>query len=312
MVEQFDQWESLLPRVEPFYAVKSNPDPVIVRLLSALGCGFDCATQGEMELVLSGLGADLDFKDKPNFSEKMIYANPQKMLSHLKFAANNGVTRCTFDGEDELYKIAQVNHLLPEGNKFQAVLRLATDDKKSACRFSHKFGCPADEAKELLEVAKELGVDVVGISFHVGSGCGDTEAYQTAFDDAFKVFSAAEELGLPAMTLIDIGGGFPGDNQGTYRQDAPTFPKIANAVNAAIDNFEAKFDSSRKFRYIAEPGRYFCARSTTIASKVYGRKGGKGNKSQALYLDNGVYGSFNNVVYDHYHPIPKKLASDVT
>ena len=51
--------------------------------------------------------------------------------------------------------------------------------------------------------------------------------------------------------------------------------------------------------------------STTIASKVYGRKGGKGNKNQALYLDNGVYGSFNNVVYDHYHPIPKKLASDV-
>ena len=231
VVEQFDQWESLLPRVEPFYAVKSNPDPVIVRLLSALGCGFDCATQGEMELVLSGLGADLDFKDKPNFSEKMIYANPQKMLSHLKFAANNGVIRCTFDGEDELYKIAQVNHLLPVGNKFQAVLRLATDDKKSACRFSHKFGCPADEAKELLEVAKEFGVDVVGISFHVGSGCGDTEAYQTAFDDAFKVFSAADEIGLPAMSLIDIGGGFPGDNQGTYRQDAPTFPNIANAVN---------------------------------------------------------------------------------
>ena len=61
-------------------------------------------------------------------------------------------------------------------------------------------------------------------------------------------------------------------------------------------------------RFIAEPGRYFVSRSTTIATKVYGRKGGKG-KTQALYVDDGVYGSFNNVVYDHYHPVPKKLTS---
>ena len=42
--------------VEPFYAVKCNPDPVIVKLLAALGCGFDCATKGEIDLVLNGLG----------------------------------------------------------------------------------------------------------------------------------------------------------------------------------------------------------------------------------------------------------------
>lgn len=56
VVEQFDQWQHELPMVEPFYAVKCNPDPVVVRLLSALGCGFDCATQGEIDLVLNGLG----------------------------------------------------------------------------------------------------------------------------------------------------------------------------------------------------------------------------------------------------------------
>lgn len=111
------------------------------------------------------------------------------------------------------------------------------------------------------------------------------------------------------MTMVDIGGGFPGDNLGSYREDAPTFPKIAKTVNAAITNFESKFEgSNRKFRYIAEPGRYFCSRSTTIASKVYGRKGGKGN-SQALYIDNGVYGSFNNVIYDHFNPTPVKLCT---
>lgn len=61
VVEQFDQWKRELPMVEPFYAMKCNPDPVIIKLLATLGCGFDCATMGEIDLVLHGLGNELSF-----------------------------------------------------------------------------------------------------------------------------------------------------------------------------------------------------------------------------------------------------------
>lgn len=110
------------------------------------------------------------------------------------------------------------------------------------------------------------------------------------------------------MTMVDIGGGFPGDNVGTYRSELPTFLDIAAAVRSSIEVFKKQFNDGRELRFIAEPGRYFVSRSTTIATKIYGRKGGKG-KTQALYVDDGVYGSFNNVVYDHYHPVPKTLNS---
>jgi ornithine decarboxylase len=191
------------------------------------------------------------------------------------------------------------------------LLRITTDDEKSVCSFSNKFGCPAAQAPELLEIATSLDLDVVGVSFHVGSGCGDAGAYMKALNDAYDIFTAADRLGMKEMTLLDIGGGFPGDNLGSYREDAPTFPKIAKTVKAAIESFESKFENpTRQFRYIAEPGRYFVSRSTTIASKVYGRKGGKGS-SQALYMDNGVYGSFNNVVYDHFNPTPLRLATSI-
>lgn len=114
------------------------------------------------------------------------------------------------------------------------------------------------------------------------------------------------------MTLIDIGGGFPGDNEGSYRTDAPTFIDIAATVRKAIDGFtkQVNADGSRQLRFIAEPGRYFVSRSTTIATKIYGRKGGRGN-NQALYIDDGVYGSFNNVVYDHFNPVPISLKESV-
>ena len=83
---------------------------------------------------------------------------------------------------------------------------------------------------------------------------------------------------MKKMSLVDIGGGFPGDNDGTYRDDMPTFMDIAATVRKAIEDFQNKFnaDENRQLRFIAEPGRYFVSRSTTIATKIYGRKGGKG------------------------------------
>jgi hypothetical protein len=59
VVSQFRQWRAELPMVHPFYAVKCNPDPSILRVLAHLGCSFDCATMGEIDLVLNGLGDKL-------------------------------------------------------------------------------------------------------------------------------------------------------------------------------------------------------------------------------------------------------------
>jgi ornithine decarboxylase len=105
----------------------------------------------------------------------------------------------------------------------ELLLRLATDDEKSVCSFSNKFGCPVRDAPELLELAKDLGLNVIGVSFHVGSGCGDKKAYSTAFKHATQVFAYADKIGMRPMTMVDIGGGFPGDKGGHGGPDMPTF-----------------------------------------------------------------------------------------
>lgn len=68
------------------------------------------------------------------------------------------------------------------------VLRIATDDSKAVCRLSVKFGATLKSSRLLLERAKELGLDVIGVSFHVGSGCTDPETYSQAISDARYVF----------------------------------------------------------------------------------------------------------------------------
>jgi ornithine decarboxylase len=94
-VRLYRSWAAALPRVTPFYAVKCNPDPGMLRLLAALGAGFDCASRAELEAVLA-LGVPRD---------RIIFAHPCKRPGDLRYAAAAGVGLTTFDTEGELSKV---------------------------------------------------------------------------------------------------------------------------------------------------------------------------------------------------------------
>lgn len=79
-----------------------------------------------------------------------------------------------------------------------------------------------------------LDLDVVGISFHVGSGCQDPPVFHRAICHARNLFDLMKEMDFKPY-LLDIGGGFPGD-RGT------SIDKIADVVNGALDEyFDGKF-----------------------------------------------------------------------
>jgi ornithine decarboxylase len=222
--------------------MKCNPDPYVLRLLAALGTGFDCASNGEIAQVLC-----LDVSP-----ERVIFANPCKAASFIKHAASLGVNTLTFDNEDELYKVARINPMA------KLVLRILTDDSKSLCRLGLKFGASLATVPSLLIKAKELGLDVIGISFHVGSGCYDS----SAFADAVGGARAAFDMGLAAgykFSFLDVGGGF---------EDA-TFEVTAGVLREALD---FHFPDRAGLRIIAEPGRYFVSRAFSLAANIIARR----------------------------------------
>ena len=71
------------------------------------------------------------------------------------------------------------------------MLRIATDDSNSVCPLSVKFGATLKGCRGLLQRAKELSLDVIGVSFHVGSMCRDPATYTQAISDARCVFNMA-------------------------------------------------------------------------------------------------------------------------
>jgi ornithine decarboxylase len=102
------------------------------------------------------------------------------------------------------------------------VIRIRCDAAIAQCQLGMKFGCDTvTEAPHLLKVAQSLGLDVVGVSFHVGSGCGDPPAFSRAIASAKMVFDVGTSLGYN-FHLLDIGGGYPG-NKGS------SIDKVSNA-----------------------------------------------------------------------------------
>lgn len=52
VLNRLNLWKSLLPEVDVFYAVKSNPNPEILKTLFNAGTSFDCASSAEIQTML--------------------------------------------------------------------------------------------------------------------------------------------------------------------------------------------------------------------------------------------------------------------
>ncbi|KDQ19278.1 hypothetical protein BOTBODRAFT_434275 [Botryobasidium botryosum FD-172 SS1] len=274
-------------RLLSYTAVKCNPDPYVLRLLAALGTGFDCASHGEISQVLGVGGID---------PSRIIFANPCKATSFIRQAAKMGVDMMTFDNADELYKIARVHP------RAKLVIRILTDDSKSLCRLGLKFGAPLVAVPDLLAKAKELGLDVIGVSFHVGSGCYDPNAFSDAVMRARSAFDMGAEVGYK-FNFLDVGGGF---------EDAD-FEDKAKVLSGAIERY---FPSREGLRIIAEPGRFYVSAAFTLVANIIARRA-RGSSSDVItessdssqpsvmyYINDGVYGSFNCIMFDHQEVQP--------
>jgi len=200
----------------------------------------------------------------------------------------------TFDCEEELYKIKLYHPYA------KLILRIAVDDSKSLCKFNSKFGCKVNQVEELLKITKTLKLNVCGISFHVGSGCSSADSFYNALKDCKDATEIAKKLDV-VISIIDIGGGFPGVNVDVKFED------IALKINKGMTDFFHDELEAKSIQFIAEPGRYFAQKTHTLVLNVIGKKVIKeendNNNLIIYYLNDGIYGSFNCITYDHQHPI---------
>ena len=260
-----------LPRVKVHYAIKANPHPEILRVMADLGSSFDVASDGEIR-TLHDLGIE---------GSRMIYANPVKTGAGLAACRSCQVRKMTFDSASEIEKIkAQC----PEAT---LLLRLRIDNSSAHVDLNKKFGAARENAVELMLKAKEAGLDMAGIAFHVGSQTVSSDPYLNALDIARELFEESEAAGLK-LRILDIGGGFP------IPEPKVKFnlPEMLKQINARLDEDFAETE------IWAEPGRYICGTAVNLVTSVIGvtERGGQ----PWYFLDEGLYGTFSGVLFDQW------------
>lgn len=275
---EFNKW---LPRVQPYFAMKANPDPEIVRTLYRAGASFDVASFPEFQLVHENI-KDLPAQDRQDFIwDKIIYSHPIKSndtLQHL----DQYRPLVTYDNYEEIRKVKK------HSPNVGMLLRVRVPNTGAMVELSSKFGAEPGQAVDLIEAAEKEGIKVEGLSFHVGSQTTNFQNFVQALNMAADIFKEARLRGFKGMNQLDIGGGFPAP----YDANVQPLQKLAKILNTEIDRL---FD--KDMCILAEPGRFLVATACTSVAEVIGKAHRDGRT--CYYLNDGVYHTYSGILFDH-------------
>ena len=268
---QLRKLRKALPGVGLHYALKPLPHPAVVQVVLAEGASLDLATTGEVQLV-RGLGASPD---------RCIHTHPIKRAQDIRNALDFGVRTFVADNPDEIRKFARL------AERARLLLRVSFRSPGAVCDLSRKFGCDPENFLVLARQAADLGVDVQGISFHVGSQAADPAKHVEAIEACTRLLAAGRREKLGTLDTLDIGGGFPID----YGAPVPDIQRFCAPIRQQLAKLPGRV------RVIAEPGRFIAGPAAIGVASVMGRAQREGH--WWYYLDDGLYGSYSGQLYDH-------------
>jgi ornithine decarboxylase len=259
------------------YAVKANPSPWAIGALAQAGIdAFDVASIPEIVMVRAAAP-----------SARIAFMHPVKSRAAIAAAYfDHGVRTFALDSHDELEKILVAT---AQARDLNLIVRLSVEAAGAAYALSHKFGIEPEAAAPLLIAARGASEASMGVSFHVGSQCMRPSAFEGAMAQVSRTLVRAGVL----VDVVDVGGGFPS----VYPGMVP--PDLAQYVNA-IDRGFARMMVHEKTQLWCEPGRALVAEGSSLLVRVELRK------ADALYLNDGAYGSLFDAAHSNW-PYPVKL-----
>lgn len=282
LVIQYNTLSRALPGVKFYYAIKSLPHPAAIQTLDQLGAGFDIASSGEIELLI----------EQGSRARETIHTHPIKRDNDIRDALRFGCTTFVVDNVWELEKFVDYRH------RVGLLIRVSFPNPSNPIDLSRKFGCQENEVSILIQKAQSLGLHVKGLSFHAGSQCPDSSNHVHAIEQCTKIINEVYQRSGKLLSVLDIGGGFPVE----YTQQVMDINSFCMPIREAIEKLPDHI------QLIAEPGRYLSAPAMKAVSTVMG----KANRGDACwyYLDDGVYGSYSGLVFDHA-TYPLTIFSDI-
>ncbi len=281
------------------YSMKSNSNKALLALFAGRGGGVDIVSGGELYRALNA-GVD---------PAKIVFSGVGKSLRDLEYAMSSEILMFNVESPQELLKLNQV--ALNSGKKARISIRVNPDvDPKTHPYIStglkeNKFGIGVEDALRQYEKAATLdGLDVVGVSCHIGSQLTQTSPFVDAFRKLKELISQLESLNI-SIRYLDLGGGLGI----TYDSEDPPHPKeYAQDIKSEL--------ASSDWTLILEPGRVIVGNAGVLITKVLYAK--SSHEKNFFVVDAAMNDLMRPSLYGAYHGIQpvkqtsgEKLTADI-
>ena len=274
---------SALPKVHIAFAVKSNPNLAVLRLLAKEGYGADVVSEGEMNRALK---AGMPAAD-------IVFSGVGKTRAELTAAVKAGIGQFNLESEEEGVELGEIAAAL--GKTATCALRVnpnvdaKTHAKISTGKAENKFGVPYDMAADIYTRLSALpGLDMRGLAVHIGSQIGDLDPSRQAFIKMGELMRALRDQGL-SVTHMDLGGGL-----GVPYKAGEELPGPAE-YGAMVAEVARDWDTMLMF----EPGRVITGNSGVLVTEVVRVKQGAGHPW--VVVDAAMNDLARPAMYDAWH-----------
>ena len=273
------------------YAVKSNSNLSILKLLADNGSGFDVVSGYELQRCLIA-GAD---------PKKIIFSGVGKTEKEISLALQNKIFSINIESESELERIIRISEALEI--KADCFIRLNPEISSESHPYiqtalkSSKFGVDTDTAIKIAKLIKESKqVNLIGIASHIGSQISKESLVLENLDSLLKVLKILEKNDQK-IKFVDIGGGF-GITYKDEKNLSPSklLPKIIDKVGPKIN-------------IILEPGRSISGKAGILITKTEYIKESK--NQNFIVVDAGMNDLMRPSLYEAWHKIEPVVESKV-
>jgi diaminopimelate decarboxylase len=266
------------------FAVKSNPNLAVLRILAREGYGADVVSGGELDRALAA-------EMKP---EDIVFSGVGKTPEEMAHALNLNIGQFNVESEEEGRELATIAEIM--GKQATTALRVnpdvdaGTHSKISTGKADNKFGVPFDKAKGIyLRLSQLAGLNVRGVALHIGSQLTSLAPLEAAFVKMGGLVANIRETGAP-LTHVDLGGGLGV----SYRaEDNPPSP-------AEYGEMVARVTRGWNVRLMFEPGRVIAGNAGILLTRVIRVKPGGGNVPFVI-VDAAMNDLARPAMYDAYH-----------
>lgn len=266
------------------FAVKSNPNLAVLRVLAKEGFGADVVSGGELTRALAAGMKPAD----------IVFSGVGKTHAELVQGIEAGIGQFNIESEEEGYELSAIAQ--DRGVRVACALRVNPDvdarthEKISTGKRENKFGVPLDRAASIYAaLAGEPGLDMRGVAVHIGSQLGDLEPLETAFGKLGALIAELRGNGQ-SVTHADLGGGLGVP----YRKDE-VFPTPAE-YGAMVARVTADWGVRLSF----EPGRVIAGNAGVLLTRVI-RSKRSGNGPPFVIVDAAMNDLARPAMYGAWH-----------